>query len=70
MLERDSSTSGKIILSYSAHGITHDWHFYIILNLRDYHVGLENDHSFYSPLNKYDINGIYKWWLDATIRSF
>ena len=39
MLKRDSSPGGNQIHSYSAHGITHDWYFYIILNLRDYHVG-------------------------------
>jgi hypothetical protein len=59
MLKRDSSPGGNGFHSYSAHGITHDWYFYNILNLRDYHVGLDNDHPVYSPINMYDINGIY-----------
>jgi len=71
VLRKDTSPGGNEFHSYSAHGITHDWYFYIILNLRDYHVGLDNDHPVYSPYYMYNINGIYICWLDATsVRSF
>ncbi|SNQ60417.1 hypothetical protein MNV_180049 [Candidatus Methanoperedens nitroreducens] len=51
MLKRDSSPGGNEFHSYSAHSFTYVWCFYIILNLRDYHVGLDNDHPVYSPCN-------------------
>ncbi len=67
MLKMDSSPGGNEFHSCSAHGITHDWYFYIILNLRDYHVGLYYDHPVYSPIYMYSINGIYKFWSSEPI---
>jgi hypothetical protein len=61
MLKMDSSPGGNEFHSYSAHSFTCVWYFYIIRNLRDYHVGL-NDHPVYSPFYMYNINGIYKFW--------
>jgi len=46
----DSSPEGNEFHCYSAHDVTHDWYFYNIRNLRNYHVGLDNNHPVYSHL--------------------
>lgn len=50
MLKMDSSPGGNEFHSDSAHSFTRIWYFYIIRNLRDYHVSL-NDHPVCSPCN-------------------